>query len=411
MRSQAFVYPWDVIGDPEAAERIAGLGVDGVTLASSYHSTRALTPRHPRHRIVVAEHAAVYYPVEEARWRGRALRPYPAGEWAGSGGPDAFGAAAEALRGAGLDVHAWVVLAHNSRLGAEHPSSVVRNAYGDRYGWAPCIGRPEVREYLVDLAAEAAARPGATGVELESCGWYGLAHLHAHDKIGGVPLDGAAAYAMSLCFCESCGAGYAVLGAEPAALARRVRDALAVVWSGEWRAGGDGEWADVERLLGAGDAELTLRHRLEVARELQSAAVSAVRAATPGGFAVRLHADPLPWRTGANAGVEPEWLLSAEGGGADGLVLPCAGGLEALTGAAAKAPEGASLAANFTVVRGMGGAPERLAADLRAAQAAGATELRLYHAGLAGEADLALVREALQAGSDSASDSGSAPGR
>lgn len=45
MKASAFVYPWDVVGDPGAAERIAGLGVRQATLASAYHSTRALTPR------------------------------------------------------------------------------------------------------------------------------------------------------------------------------------------------------------------------------------------------------------------------------------------------------------------------------------------------------------------------------
>jgi len=38
-----------------------------------------------------------------------------------------------------------------------------------------CVAQPEVRAYLVDLAAEAAVRPGAAGTELESLGWYGLA--------------------------------------------------------------------------------------------------------------------------------------------------------------------------------------------------------------------------------------------
>ncbi|MGW4106151.1 hypothetical protein ACWEGV_24300, partial [Streptomyces sp. NPDC004976] len=62
MKASAFVYPWDVNGDPEAPARIAALGTAQVTLASAYHSTRALTPRHPRHRVVTAEHAAVLYP-------------------------------------------------------------------------------------------------------------------------------------------------------------------------------------------------------------------------------------------------------------------------------------------------------------------------------------------------------------
>lgn len=188
MRASAFVYPWDVVKDPDAARRIADLGVQQVTLASAYHSTRALTPRHPDHRIVTARHAAVLYPPDAERWQGRELRPY---EQSWVPGDDPYGEAAAALADAGLEVHAWVVLAHNTRLGEEHPRISVRNAYGDRYPWAPCIARPEVRAYLVDLAAEAAVRPGTRGTELESCGWYGLAHLHAHDKIGGVPLGGS----------------------------------------------------------------------------------------------------------------------------------------------------------------------------------------------------------------------------
>lgn len=75
------------------------------------------------------------------------------------------------VTGAGLEVHSWAVLAHNSRLGGEFPSVTVRNAFGDRYLWPPCIARPEVREYLVTLAAEAAVREHTRGTELESCGW------------------------------------------------------------------------------------------------------------------------------------------------------------------------------------------------------------------------------------------------
>ncbi|OEV06145.1 hypothetical protein AN218_31105, partial [Streptomyces nanshensis] len=238
MRAGAFLYPWDVVGDPAAPERIAALGVRQVTLASAYHSVRALTPRHPRHRVVTAPHAAVLYPPDPDRWRGRELRPYEQ-RWVQSDDPDgAYGEAARALNEAGLRVHSWVVLAHNSRLGEEHPHITVRNAYGDRYPWAPCVARPEVRAYLVSLAAEAAVRPGTDGTELESCGWYGLAHLHAHDKTGGAALDGAGAYLMSLCFCEVCRAGYAARGADPEALRARVTAALEPVWRGA-RADGD----------------------------------------------------------------------------------------------------------------------------------------------------------------------------
>ncbi|MFE1579393.1 hypothetical protein [Streptomyces fradiae] len=393
-RASAFLYPWDVVGDPVAPDRVARLGVRQVTLAAAYHSTRALTPRHPRHRVVTAEYAAVLYPPDPARWAGRTLRPYPAGEWAPG---DAFGAAAKALEGAGLEVHSWVVLAHNSRLGAEHPGVCVVNAYGDRYPWAPCVGRPEVRAYLVELAAEAAVRPGARGTELESCGWYGAAHLHAHDKTGGVPLGDAAQYLMSLCFCGVCREGYAEEGADPGEAAAAVRRALEPLWSGRapaapaYAAG----WPGVAELLGAPLAAATLGHRLRAARTLQEEAVAAVRAAAPPGFRVLLHADPAPYRTGANPGVDPAHVL----GVADGVVLPCTGGgAEAvLPPFAPHARPDAVLAANLTVVAGMGGAPASLAEDAARAVGLGATELRLYHAGLASAADLEAVAAALRA--------------
>ncbi len=235
MKASAFVYPWDVNGDPQAAARVADLGVAQVTLAAAYHSTRALTPRHPRHRVVTAEYAAVLYPPDAARWKDRDPRPYEAGDWAPG---DAWGEAAAALADAGLEVHTWVVLAHSSRLGAEQPHTSVVNAYGDRYPWAPCIAQPATRAYLTDLAAEAAVRPGARGTELESLGWYGLAHLHAHDKTAGVALGDAGQYLMSLCFCPTCRDGYGAQGLDPDDLAAAVRAALEPVWRGTAPSGG-----------------------------------------------------------------------------------------------------------------------------------------------------------------------------
>ncbi|MEU7055519.1 hypothetical protein [Streptomyces sp. NPDC046197] len=384
MRASAFVYPWDVNGDAEAPARIAGLGVAQVTLAAAYHSTRALTPRHPRHRVVTAGHAAALYP-PDGRWAGRVLRPYPAGDWAPG---DACGEAAAALAEAGLDVHTWVVLAHNSRLGAEHPQTSVVNAYGDRYPWAPCIAQPDTRAYLVDLAAEAAVRPGARGTELESLGWYGLAHLHAHDKTAGVGLGGAGQYLMSLCFCPACRAGYGEGGLDADEVADAVRTALQPVWRGAPSGGG---WAGVEKLLGVPTARATRAWRDATARSLQEAAVAAVRAAAPEGFQVLLHADPVSHHCGANAGVDPGHILSV----ADGVVVPCTDGSGSLTPFAEQGRDGAVLAVNFTIVSGMGGRPDALARHASRARDLGATELRLYHAGLASDDDLAAVRSAL----------------
>lgn len=375
MRTSAYLYPWDVLGDPHAPDRLAGLGLDQVTLASAYHSTRALTPRHPGRRIVTARHSAVYYPASPKRWQGRKLRPY-AQAWLPAADP--FGDAAAALDGAGLQVHTWVVLAHNSRLGEENPASTVQNAYGEHYPWAPCIARPEVVEYAADLAAEAAVRPGAAGTELESCGWYGLAHLHAHDKITGVPLGPAGQFLMSLCFCTVCARGY---GDRADALRKTVREALEPLWRGAAEPSAADERERIEALLGPDLAAAALAHRTAAALAFQRAAVEAVRAAAPPGFRVLLHADPRPHRSGPNPGVDAGRVLEF----ADGLVLPDPA--TTLPLAAPHRRPGTVLAANLPVVAGMGGAaPVRVP---------GADELRLYHAGLASDADLTAVRELL----------------
>ena len=416
MRVSAFVYPWDVIGDPDAAPRLASLGIRQATLASAYHSTRALTPRHPARRIVTARHSAVLYPPEARYWEGRALRPCGQQDWAVSGHPGgAYGEAAEALAAAGLEVHSWVVLAHNSRLGEEFPHLTVRNAYGDSYPWAPCIGQPQVRDHLVALAAEAAVRPGTHGTELESCGWYGFAHLHAHDKTQGVRLGGAGEYLMSLCFCPDCRTGYAEAGADPDVLRSAVVRALEPLWRGEQPPGGGAgtgrdagsvrntEEEQIGRLLGEETAEAVAAWRRRAADRLRSAAVAAVRERAGAGFRVLLHADPAAHRTGANAGAEPAAALEH----ADGVVLPCPGGAGGAGGradvlgpfaayrSANATSRDAVFAANFGIVSGMGGSPHTLAADAAHARQLGADELRLYHGGLASDADLEAVRAAL----------------
>jgi hypothetical protein len=119
--------------------------------------------------------------------------------------------------------------------------------------------------------------------------------------------------------------------------------------------------------------------------------VAAVRAAAPDGFQVLLHADPVSYHCGANAGVDPAHVLSV----ADGVVVPCTGGAGLLTPFAEQHRSGAVLAANFTVVSGMGGSPGTLARDARGAAELGATDLRLYHAGLASDDDLDAVSDAL----------------
>ncbi len=362
MRTGAYLYPWDVDGDPAAADRIAGLGLTEVTLAAAYHAVRAVTPSHPEHRIVTRD-AGVYYRPDPARWAGLPLRPQagPADQ-AGS-----FERAAAALRAAGIAVTAWAVVTHNSRL-AGPGERAVRNAFGDVYPWALCAGSAGVRGYAAALAAEVAALAGVDAIELEACGWYGFEHGSAHDKTGdGAALAGAdGLWLLSLCFCAECGQAYRSAGADPAKLAAQVRAA-----------------ADGGPALAADAAEVLDQTRGAASRRLLAEVLDAVRAAAPG-RPVLVHSAPDPRAVGANPGYDPAVLCGP--GGADGIVLACgnpATAADLVARTAAAAPPGARIAAVLQAVAGLGGQPETLPAQAAAVRAAGATELRLYHAGLA----------------------------
>ncbi len=386
-----YLYPWDATGDPGCAGRIAELGADRVLLAAAYHTVRALTPSHPERKVVTADHSAVYYRPDRARWSGREVQPAVA-TWA----PGSFHEAAQALRGAGLGVYAWVVLTHNQRLGTIHPDLSVVNAFADRYPWALCAANPRVHEYAATLAAEVAALPEVGGIELESCGWYGFEHLHAHDKTGSSALPPQARELLSLCFCPSCEQAYTDAGLAPRHLRDRVRSALAPVFAGE--AGVFDGTAFDDTALAAVEADLQPVHavRQAVAERFRAAVIGAVREVRPG-IPVLLHTHPDPRRLGANPGADPAALFARSAG----PVLQCWGstdeGAQTVREVARQAPDEAPVVASLLAVAGLGGRVGDLAKDAVTLREAGATELRFYHAGLASGSDLRAIRSAIAA--------------
>ena len=387
-RTGAYLYPWDIVGDPDCVATVKALGVGQVTLAAAYHSTRALTPRHPAHRVVTAAHAAVYYPMSEQRWHGRRLRPRVA-EWMDD--TDSFGTSCLELGAAGLAIYAWVVLMHNTSQGDAAPDITVRNAYGDAYAWALCPSWPEVRAYAAALAAESAERPGLAGIELESCGWYGFAHLSSHDKVGGVPLDSVHEFLMALCFCQACAVGYRAAGIDVDEFRSRVRKILDRRFVDDLEPSSGGDWSIIRDAVGEQLADTVLAYRSATASRLRQEVMAAVRDATPPGFTVLLHADVQPHRVGANVGVEVENAFVD----VDGLVLACNGSrAEAIASvefAKARTKPGGRIVANLPAVSGMNVNAVELADRARLVVAAGADELRFYHAGIASRTDLARI--------------------
>lgn len=366
----AYLYPWDVVGDPSAAERIAALGVDAVALAAAYHSVRAATPFHPAHRVVNAHHAALYLPVRDAAWSGSRLVPGTPG-WMPR--PDSFLEARDALRAVGLPVHAWTVLTHNTRLGHAHPDLAVRNAFGDPYPYALCPSSAEVRAYCTTLVGEVAELGEPDGLVLEACGPLGLGHGGHHEKTEGADWDASADRLLSWCFCAACVSRYEAAGLEPHRLRHHVREAV-------------DQTASFPPTLMQSLRKIRTTLTADLRREVLEAATGPVT----------LHASADPWATGPFATIADDaappvdTLVASAWTSADQGVA----NLAALRPLAAPTTR---LAAYLPVLPPRPADPSALAAEWTTCLAAGADELHLYHAGLASPARLTALRTALDA--------------
>ncbi|MEW9547873.1 hypothetical protein [Nonomuraea sp. NPDC050783] len=370
----AYVYPWDVVGDPSAPERLASLGVDAIALAASYHSTRAATPYHPSHRVLDVPHPALYLPVRPSAWS----RLVPASPtWTPA---DAYLQARDALKAAGLPVHAWTVLTHNSHLGAANPDLVVRNAFGDPYPYALCPAHEDVLDYCDRLVTEILTVAAPDGLILEACGPMGFGHQSVHEKTSGADWTALDSDLLSLCFCTSCAPRY------PEPTRARVREAI------DRTTPAAADLTTVEQVLGPLADEVrtirvslsaTLRHRL----------LATAREIAPD-LPLTLHVNPDPWATGAFAAL-PEGDPVA-----DVLVANCWGDpaqdATRLTRLADMSTPAQRIGAYVLALPPRPADPAVLADHLRTYAKAGATEFHLYHAGLASPARLTALAEALR---------------
>ncbi len=190
-----YCYPWDVQDTASHAAELKRLGMNGATLAVSYHAGKFLRPRaEARPRVIFPEDGVVYFEPDLARYG--TLRPQPHSD------PALRRVLPELVADGRLAVHAWTVLLHNSRLGALHPEYTAHNAYGDRYVYSLCPMQPAVFEYAVALCGDVATR-GVASVVVETPGWLPYAHGYHHEFAqvrSNVWLDTM----LGLCFCDAC---------------------------------------------------------------------------------------------------------------------------------------------------------------------------------------------------------------
>ncbi|PBC50863.1 hypothetical protein CJ179_08720 [Rhodococcus sp. ACS1] len=377
-RIVAHAYPWDVLGDPHFVDRARALGVAEISLAASYHSTRAATPLHPAHKVVDAHHAALYRPIRTAAWDGHTVTARVA-TWAGS--EDAFADAARILIDAGIEVNAWIVLSHSTVLGHAHPGATVVNCFGDRYPYALAPGHPDIVRYARTLAAEAVHGVALHGVSIEACGQLGIAHVGPHEKTDGA-YPGIGDTLMSISCTERERALWADRGVDPDKLTAKLRAGVDALTTGTLAPD-----AAITDVLDEAEAEAVLSVRHAQADALRGAVLGAVRAEIPSAR-VTLHGHPNPWKTGPSPA-----LTSAAAEDVDAVLVSAWPGtaetVAVTTQTRALVGDAVDVGAYVSVLP-----PKNLddvSGHVAATVAAGANELHLYHLGLVNAVQLAAL--------------------
>jgi hypothetical protein len=270
MESSLYCYAWDLAGDAGRENRplIDSLGLDAITLATSYHAGKFLRPNATASKVIFPEDGTVYF---RPRNEYGALRPLVAGITATEDVLESL------IAGGRYRVYGWTVLLHNSRLGFEHPEVVVRNAWGDPYYYSLCPAREEVKEYAVTLCADLVRNYGLAGLVLETPGFLPFAHGY-HHEFAQIPANPWMDILLGLCFCDACAAEARTSGIEVAALARRLRESVQAYLSNPTNVPTDmaAHWLIADLVS---DAEFTefLRKRCEIVTRL----VRAIRQEMP----------------------------------------------------------------------------------------------------------------------------------
>lgn len=198
-----WAYPWTLHreGLDDACERFIECGIDGINVASHYHSVRSMQPR-SLDDLFRAYDGGCYFDPGDA-FDGTPIVPSVnrVGSW-----DDPLAAIVDGARDHGVTVNAWTVCLHNTQLGANNPDYRIESAFGDAHDHSLCPSHPEVREYFAAVVSSIRDR-NVDEIQLESLGFPSVFHGHGsefgHDKRQVATTD-VETLLLSQCFCDGC---------------------------------------------------------------------------------------------------------------------------------------------------------------------------------------------------------------
>lgn len=184
------IFPWDFAdeGLDEVMDLVRDLGITRLNLTSSYHAGFFLRPYNPRRKVYMLEDGVVYFHPTESRYAGGPIRPAVASMCADT---DWFGVICERAQSVGMQVSAWTVCLHNTRIGLLHPEATIRNVFGDSHPHALSPGHPSAKAYVRAMVADLAEQYPLYSIRLEapnyrkrSHGMPPMIHGHHHERDG-----------------------------------------------------------------------------------------------------------------------------------------------------------------------------------------------------------------------------------
>lgn len=214
-----YCYAWDIaeVGVSRVIDDLRRRHINTLTLAGSYHAGKFLRPHGRSGKVFFPEDGTAYFRTRRSRYG--AIKPL---ENSLMTERDIFD---ECCNSGKIEVTAWMVLMHNSRLGLAHPDACVQNAFGDRYIYSLCPSAPAAREYAVALCADITDTYPVSGLSIETPGFLPFIHGY-HHEFAMVRQNIWLENLLGLCFCDHCIAGAGAAHIDAAGLRQRVRTAI-----------------------------------------------------------------------------------------------------------------------------------------------------------------------------------------
>lgn len=229
MRTSVYLFASDLIdeGFEAACDNVAGRGgIGGINMAAAYHHGRDIFPHNPVRKVRFLEGGTVFFHPDQSRY-GETLRPVVSSLAIDD---DVLGLAVAAAGRRSMEVHAWTVYCHNTRLGTMHPELTMHNAFGDPYLSDLCPSHPEVQAFVKGLTGDVASH-GVRSILAESLHFGLFQHGHHHERYF-IDLGPVAMFLMGLCFCDHCLAASASRGVDGEGVRQYVRDVVQAIFDG-----------------------------------------------------------------------------------------------------------------------------------------------------------------------------------